>query len=120
MFNGATESVVGTVAMAGEIESVAVNQVTDTVYVAAAAIPSISVIDGTTNAITATIALPAGVGAGEVAVDSSTDMIYVASPASATVTVIDGATNSIVTAVGTGSGTRPFDVAVDPTTDVAW
>ncbi len=120
VINGATDSVVGTVAMAGQIESVAVNQVTDTVYVAAAASPGIFVIDGASNAIIATVALPAGAGAGEVAVDSSTNMVYVNNPGTATVTVIDGATNSIVTAVGTGSGTRPFDVAVDPATDVAW
>ena len=119
VINGATASVVGTVAIAGAIESLAVNQATDTVYVVAGAAPAIYVIDGATNTITATIALPIA-SAGGIAVDSSTNMVYIVSPLTATVTVIDGATNSIVAAVSTGSATRPFDVAVDPSTDTAW
>jgi YVTN family beta-propeller protein len=92
--------------------SVAVDPVTDIVYVANGGSDSISVIDGTTNKVTATIALstePEGIG-----VVPSTDMIYVALPdgqSAGTVAVINGHTNAVVGSIPVGEG--PWGVGVN-------
>ena len=92
--------------------SVAVDPVTDIVYVANGGSDSVSVIDGTTNKVTATIALstePEGIG-----VVPSTDMIYVALPdgqSAGTVAVINGHTNAVVGSITVGQG--PWGVGVN-------
>jgi len=55
---------------------------------------SVSVIDGRTNRVVATV--PAADGPWAVAVDQAANMIYVANRLSDTVTVIDGRTHTAV------------------------
>ncbi|MHB1962118.1 MAG: Ig-like domain repeat protein, partial [Acidimicrobiales bacterium] len=78
--------------------------------------PTVSVIDGATNAVSTTVTV--GTGPFGVGVDPSTDTIYVANSSSGTVSVIDGATNTVSTTVTVGTG--PFGVGVDPSTDTIY
>ncbi|MHB1975316.1 MAG: YncE family protein, partial [Acidimicrobiales bacterium] len=77
---------------------------------------TVSVIDGATNAVTATISV--GYGPQGVAVDPSTNTIYTANFADDTVSVIDGATNVAASTISVGS--EPMSVAVDPTTNTIY
>ncbi len=118
-----TNAVTATIGLAGQLGypgGIAVDQVTDTIYVSedSGSGPAVAVIDGETESVTATILLPGGSAiASGVAVDSSTDTIYVSEQAG--VAVIDGSTNSVTTTVSTDND-QPFALAVDETTDVIW
>ncbi len=101
-----------TVVPAGEAPSaVAVNPVTNKIYVANFNSANVTVIDGATNTAET---VDAGDGPRAVAVNPVTNKIYVANLLSANVTVIDGATNAVVT-VDAGAG--PIAVAVNPVTN---
>jgi len=91
--------------------AVAVNAVTNKVYVANQNSNNVTIIDGVTNN-TATVAVGAGPDA--IAVNAVTNKIYVANANASTVTVIDGVTNHPST-VSTGAG--PFALAVNPVTN---
>ncbi len=105
--------------------AVAVNPVTNKIYVANRGNSSLSnngnitVIDGTTNATT-TIADPGAIGPTAVAVNTATNKIYVANKDDAAmdqdggVTVIDGATNAVVN-VKDPNAVALHGVAVDET-----
>jgi YVTN family beta-propeller protein len=91
--------------------TIAVNSVTDTVYVGNLGLAggsTVTVINGTTNAAT-TVAV--GNQPTAIAVNSVTNQIYVAS---SPVTVIDGATNKTTSVT---AGTFPYAVAVNPVTN---
>jgi YVTN family beta-propeller protein len=75
-------------------QQIAINAKTNRIYVVNTHADSVSVIDGRTNAVTATV--PAGDGPWAVAVDPVADMVYVANRLSDVVTVIDGRTNRAV------------------------
>ncbi|MEV0771630.1 YncE family protein [Nocardia salmonicida] len=84
-------------------------------------IHKLSVIDLSTNTITATITLPAE--ASDIAVDSSTRTIYIASAVDlqldhGILTVVDGKTNTIRSEISVGS--YAVGVAVDETTHTAY
>jgi YVTN family beta-propeller protein len=91
--------------------SVAVNPVTNKIYVANSGSDNVTVIDGATNA---TITVAAGTNPVSVAVNPVTNKIYVANEGSGNVTVIDGATNATTTVA---AGTNPVSVAVNPVTN---
>jgi YVTN family beta-propeller protein len=76
-------------------EDVAVNTVTNKVYVANHSSNNVTVIDGATN-LTTTITDPNAIGPVAIAVDSVTNKVFVKN-LYFTVTVIDGATNSTLT-----------------------
>jgi YVTN family beta-propeller protein len=92
-------------------QAVAVNPVTNKVYVANGGGVNVTVIDGATNTTT-----PVSTGGFPVAVavNSATNKIYVANSASANATVIDGATN---TSVNVSTGATPNAVAVNSVTN---
>jgi YVTN family beta-propeller protein len=69
------------------------------------------VIDGASNAVTATVAV--GTSPIGVAVNATTNRIYVANYISNTVSVIDGASNAVTATVAVG--TSPVGVAVNAT-----
>jgi YVTN family beta-propeller protein len=87
----------------------AVNTVTNKIYVVNLVDATVTVIDGATNSTTA---VPVGVTPIRVAVDEQHNKIYVANLSSDSMTVIDGATNTTTDALSTDVG--PFDVAVSP------
>ncbi|KLU66048.1 N-acetylmuramoyl-L-alanine amidase LytC precursor [Desulfosporosinus acididurans] len=93
--------------------SVAVNTVTNKIYVANYESNSIMVIDGTTNTIDKAISV--GNTPCSVAVNTVTNKIYVANPGSNSITVIDGATNTTGTAISLGNS--PSAVAVNTVTN---
>jgi DNA-binding beta-propeller fold protein YncE len=101
--------------------SIAVNPVTDRIYVANAN-ATVTVIDGTTNATTS-VSVGFGVKAAAIAVNPVTNKIYVAdaSPVNgqiaATVMVIDGATNATV---GVPVGVNPSALAINTVTNTIY
>ena len=91
--------------------AVAVNPVTNKIYVANSGSDNVTVIDGATNATT-TVA--AGTWPQAVGVNPVTNKIFVTNHDSDNVTVIDGATNLTTTVA---AGTAPEALAVNPVTN---
>ena len=77
------------------------NPKTDTVYVTNNEDNTVSVINGRTGQVTATI----GVGAlpGAITVNPATDIIYVANSDASTISVINGRTNKVTATVEVGT-----------------
>jgi len=88
--------------------AVALNPVTNKIYVANQGSNSVTVIDGVTNNTTT---VSTGASPCALAVNPATNKIYVANENSATVTVIDGATNH-TSSVSTGIA--PIAIGVNP------
>jgi YVTN family beta-propeller protein len=97
-----------TVAAGTSPVAVAVNSVTNKVYVANFGSDNVTVIDGGTYDTTL---IPADSGPSAVVVNSVTNKVYVANWESNNVTVIDGATNATTTVP---AGSAPWAVAVNP------
>ena len=91
--------------------AVAINPVTNKIYVANVNSANVTVIDGANNT-TATV--PVGTTPFAVAVNPVTNKIYVANSGSSNITVIDGANNSVT---NVAAGINPFAVAVNPMTN---
>ncbi len=101
VIDGATNAVTTTVTLTAAASVVAVNSVTNQIYVGGA--DNVSVIDGSTNAIAATISVPQAVSS--LAVDTTTNVIwamYGASGSDSTLAQINGTTNTVVTTVQVG------------------
>jgi len=110
---GGDPAVIATILLGGHAPwGVAVNPNTDRVYVANEDSANVSVIDGATNAVVATV--PAGYGPYGIAVNPNTNRIYVGDR-QAKVWVIDGASNAVVAIVPVDSTVG--DVAVNPNTN---
>ena len=84
----------------------------DRVYVANHEDGTVSVIDGASNAIIATV--PVGGGASGVGVNHSTSRVYVANLDDGTISVIDDASNAVIATVPVGH--QPWFVEVNSTT----
>ena len=117
IFSGIAQSqaVIATVPAGSEPWAVAVNTVTNKIYVTNLRSSNITVIDGATNS-TATIRDPNALTPVAVAVNPLTNKIYVANVDSNNVTVIDGITNTVRTIQDTDAKS-PFDIAVNPVTN---
>jgi YVTN family beta-propeller protein len=89
-------------------KAVAVNPLTNTIYVANVGSGSVTVIGGTTNSTTS---VTVGNQPDAVAVNPLTNKVYVANYADGTLSVIDGATNNVSTAIPVGSD--PTVIAVN-------
>src|SRR5205085_4123599 len=94
--------------------AVAVNPVSNKIYVANTGSYNASVIDGASNA---TITVGAGTFPVAVGVNTITNKIYVANSGSSNVSVIDGSTNSTATV---SAGLRPQDVSVNLVTNTTY
>jgi len=95
-------------------DALAVNSVTNTIYVANFMDNTVSVINGATNGSNK---VSVGSGPSDIAVNPVTNTIYVANLVDNTVTVINGATNATTTvAVGPG----PVALAVNPVTNMVY
>jgi YVTN family beta-propeller protein len=92
---------------------VAVDPVTDRVYVAAG---PLYVIDGQTNTVIAKV--PVGLDPQGVAVNSTTDTIYTANDDSSNVTVVNGRTNKATATIPAGND--PTGAAVNPATNTVY
>lgn len=102
-------------------EAVVVNPVTNEIYVANASDSgngnSVSVIDGATNTVTTTIALPTLAQPSGLGINTVTNTIYTLNVGS-TVSVIDGATNTLTTTI-TMPG-FPESIAVNEVTNTIY
>ncbi len=104
-----------TTVAAGSLPSaVAVNPVTNKIYVANIGNATVTVIDGATNAA---VTVPAGTLPASIAVNTATNTVYVANQYSDSVTVIDGTTNSTATVA---VGRFPYAIAVNPATNLVY
>ena len=108
---GASPHVITTIPLMRQPVGVAVDPVTDMIYVTEPA--QLQVIDGATNTVVATLHLPSPKF--NVAVDPVTDMIYVTDPSQLGVLAIDGKTNTVVALVRLGAA--GFYIATNPVTD---
>jgi YVTN family beta-propeller protein len=91
---------------------VAVNPKTNTLYVTNYSSPTVWVISGRTNTVTASISDPDG--AYGVAVNPKTNTVYVGDFSA--LAVISGRTNTVTAHIGIGAGPG-YGVAVDPKTN---
>ncbi len=119
VMNGSSDAIEATLTLAGAPYATAVDTATNTVYISDGS--QIAVLDGATNSISATIALPPGVIPAGIDVDSSTNTIYVTNGSynNGAIFVIDGDTNTITTTFSSDGGS-PDGVAVDESTGVIW
>jgi YVTN family beta-propeller protein len=123
-----------TVSVGSEPDGIAVDQVTDTIYVANAGDNTVSVIDGAACNATVTsgcgqspLVIEVGNSPIAVAVDQVTDTAYVANAGDNTVSVIDGAACNATVTSGCGQsssviavGNAPDAVAVNQVTDTIY
>ena len=112
--NGATSTVLDSYPTGHEPFGVAVNQVTRKVYVANYAGNSLSILNGDTGALLATINF-AALGYGQpayVAVDETLNRAYVTLHAGGRLAVIDGASNGLLTTIEAEAGA--FGLGVHP------
>lgn len=118
VIDGGTNSEITRIPVGGSPFDVAVNPNTNRVYVTGSPwVPHVSVIDGATNAVIATILGPVGdlglVGAAAgVAVNPNTNLIYVGGLFIRRVAVIDGETNTVQVTIPVGFGNNR-DLAVN-------
>src|SRR5450755_713016 len=98
--------------------AVAANPATHTVYVTNNSTTAgvLSVVDDSTNLVTATV--PVGKSPDGVAVDTSANVIYVSNRLDNTVSIIDGTTNTVTATVP--AGLSPAAIAVDSATHTAY
>jgi len=106
---------VATVQVGSAPSGVAVDATSNKIYVANKGSNNISVIDGTTNSVVATVTDPNGKGPIAVGINPATNTIYVANSQSNNLTVIDGTTDSVTTTISVG--TAPSGVAANPQTN---
>lgn len=106
-------AVVATIHVGGRPSGVAVNPVTNRIYVVNELDNNLYVIEGATNTVIAVIAvggLPV-----DVAVNPVTNRIFVANESDDTVSVIDGVNNTVITSISVDSA--PAAVAVNSSTN---
>ena len=112
VIDGATNNVVNVTVGMSQYD-VGVNPTTNRIYVASAGSNNhVSVINGATDMVVATVAV--GTGPIAVGVNPNTNKIYIVNFNSDSVSVIDGATNDVV---NVGVGHQPVAVGVNPTTN---
>ena len=106
---------VGPIAVGALPRGVAVNATTNTVYVTNSTDGTVSVIDGASNRVTAT--LKVGTNPFAIAVDETTDTIYVANFNTNDLSIIDGATNTVISM---SIGVHPEGIGVDEATHTVY
>jgi YVTN family beta-propeller protein len=118
VIDGASNTVVDTVAVGVIPEVVAVNTVTNRIYVANSSSNTISAIDGNTDTVVGTISSPYTTF---LAVNSVTNRIYAGNQLASTVYVFDGSTNNLVASIFIpGSSTIPESLVVNPVTNLVY
>jgi YVTN family beta-propeller protein len=86
VISGETNTVTATIPVGSVPDGVAVDEKTNTIYVANSNSNTVSVLSGRTNTVTSTI--PVGGGLFGVAVDPKTNTAYVANPGNSTLDVL--------------------------------
>ena len=127
VIDGATDSVIGTVTLGsgsgGGESAIAVDPVTDKVYVTNENVGTVSVIDGATDTLTQTIQMGSGSSPYEIAIVPATHLVYVSVATGVSVIagtkIVDPVTGTtpagtVITTIPLGGG--PLDLAVNPVT----
>lgn len=133
VIDGTTDTIEQTIQAGGSHESVAVNPATNTIYTADSNLTTVTVIDGASGQITATVTLSMDLGNGPMpvspsllAVNSVTNKVYIGlGPGRLTeqgqpVMVLDGATNNVTQVavpVLNASTDNAFSLAINPVTN---
>lgn len=108
-------SVIGNVSVGENPGHIAVNPLTDMIYVVS---NSVVVVNGTSFTVAANISL--GESPAEVAVNTATNLVYVTSPGP-NVSVINGSTNRVIARIPQTSGVLSSGgLAVDPATNTVY
>jgi YVTN family beta-propeller protein len=102
-------TLITTIAVGSDPQGIAINPTTGLMYVANEGGTTVSVIDISTDAVTATIT--GFSGPRSIVIDTSANILYVTNYTGAKVSVVDGATNTITTTVTVG--TNPVGLAFD-------
>jgi len=102
--------------LGGNAYAIAVNSATNMIYVANHGSGNVTVFNGATGTVAATVTV--GEDPVAVAVNPVTNMVYVANEYSFTVSVINGATNMVVASPATDA--NPLSVAVNPATNTVY
>jgi large repetitive protein len=100
---------------------VAIDPVTDTLYLANGDSGDLAVVDGATGTVEASLSLGAYLDG--VAVDAATDMIYVthyATGGASSVVVVNGGTNAVAATIPEPEDSHPEGVAADSDTDTVY
>ncbi|MDG6996406.1 MAG: YncE family protein, partial [Nitrososphaerota archaeon] len=113
VIDGATNSIVTNTPVGIFPFGVAVNPLTNMIYISNQNDNSVSVVDGSTNTVVATI----GVGnrPADITVNQYTNMVYVSNSFSNTVSTIDGYTNAVVSTLSLAS--EPIGIVANPVTN---
>jgi YVTN family beta-propeller protein len=110
--SGSTDSVVATIPLLANMNAVAVNEITNRIYVICNFFFGniVTVVDGNTNTVVTTVS--AGPGPIDIDIDRGANKVYVANSLGGSISVIDGATN-VVTSIDNG-GRNPSRIVVNP------
>jgi YVTN family beta-propeller protein len=95
---------------------IAVNAITNMIYVTNDKSSSVSVIDAQTERIVANITV--GLNPFDIAVNPNTNMIYVTNVDSNTVSVINGSQNSLISTIDVGA--PPTELTINPNTGIVY
>ena len=116
------QNVTATLSVGSLPYGVAVNPVTNKIYIASID-AGVSVIDGATNTVTS-LTDPNAIAPWAVGVDTVNNVVYVANHGSNNVSVFQGATAStpasLINTVSDSNASSPFAVAVDPISHLAY
>ena len=108
------QKVIATVPTTGLAPStLAINTVTNKIYILNQSGGTVDVLDGSTNSIVATVSVSPSIS--HLAVNESTNKVYVIDPFAGSMSVIDGTTNTLTTSVP--FGVRIGSVAINPVTN---
>ena len=107
------QTVTATVATTAAPNSIALNPVTNKIYLSDSAINAVTVLNGATDAAVLTVSV--GASPGPVAVNATTNRVYVGNAGDGTVSVVDGATDKNIATVETGG--NPTAIAINPATN---
>ena len=113
--DGSSNTFIKTITVGSSPSGVAVNSFTNRVYVANSGSNTVSVIDGASDVVIATVALGPGRMPIELAVNEATNRVYVTNFGDFSLSVVDGATNTATGNVAMPGG--PQGVAVDHITN---
>jgi DNA-binding beta-propeller fold protein YncE len=113
VMDGESGQILGSLTLSSAASSVAVNAITNRVFVATVA--GIVTLDGATNAVVNTIPAPAGFEAYAVAVNPTTNRLYATSTTDPRLLVIDASSNTVVGSIASFAGNP--EVVVNPATN---
>jgi YVTN family beta-propeller protein len=114
VIDGITNNVYDTITLGGIPYGIAVNPLTNRIYVTDISSDSVHVIDGATNEYISDVKV--GMKPVGVAVDARSNTVYVANHDSNDISIINGSTNQLRENVPL-DGTKPVGVALNPITD---